>query len=677
MFFLRLLSFTLLSVFGTSITQATITLHGSSTDYHETGGDWLTMGTNDIDSSGGLGTSGFVFFGSFDGASASGQPWGTDVRDLPDYVTNVDAGADFASIADEYPGYGSIDQPTLKDNSNTLGGIAVATGGTAGSTLEVFKFTISGLDAGKTLRVGILSDIEVQAGGNWDPTSITLSDESSTVTVGNHTSSPLTINLNRVNAGWSFFDIDADGTYAVSGTKRLSSQGVGIGGITFDANPPDPLDPPPSTYTLWQSTHWTPVEIADPVISGRYADPDGDGVVNFHEYAFAMNPKGSDSSLSPFIKSVSGGHALSLRQRIGGTGDLWTSYVLDDIRYFAQYSSDLRRWFSGSAWLTQVGEALDNSDGTEQVDLQSAFPFTAEGRAFFRVSATSTDPLKIMCIGDSNTQGNSGAYRLYLQDLLFDAGIGYDFLGTVTGFNASTTPAGRVRDPHHEGFSARRIQEIHTEIQTNGEGGTHILDDLALQPDIVLLMAGTNDMIAGGTNAAFDPGPPLSDPNAIADAPGHFEAMLNDIYTKVPGVHVFVARILPVGPPNGGDNAAQIAGLVNMQLEVIKFNEDFIDRLPANPNINRNGGKLTIVDVFSEFNPNRLKMPSRFHPGTVYPGYGQLAKVWYDALVSAGLAPELAERGIRDTDGAAPQWPNPWTWMGITSMAQMATPCST
>jgi len=34
---------------------------------------------------------------------------------------------------------------------------------------------------------------------------------------------------------WVFFDIDADGTYAVSGTQRTATIGYSIGALTFDS----------------------------------------------------------------------------------------------------------------------------------------------------------------------------------------------------------------------------------------------------------------------------------------------------------------------------------------------------------------------------------------------------------------------------------------------------------
>lgn len=61
---LRLFTLPLL-VLSLSSAWADIQIHGSTSAYTETGGDWLSLGSNDIDGSGGLGSDGFIFFGNF------------------------------------------------------------------------------------------------------------------------------------------------------------------------------------------------------------------------------------------------------------------------------------------------------------------------------------------------------------------------------------------------------------------------------------------------------------------------------------------------------------------------------------------------------------------------------------------------------------------------------------
>ncbi|MGD7652240.1 MAG: hypothetical protein ACQCXQ_03425 [Verrucomicrobiales bacterium] len=206
-------------------------------DYAETGGDWLSMGDNDIDGDGGLGTDGFFFFGDFDGAAENNQDFTHHVASVPSYVSEIAAGADLIAVAAEYDGYGAIDDPILLDGTDGYGGVALGSGaGVAGASYDLLTFTIAGLPEGTTVRVGVLGGVEANSDGRWDPTSITLSDGTTSATVGDHDLNPLPASPGGVNAGWAFFDVITDGVYTVSATQRLSTQGAGIGGLTFDSS---------------------------------------------------------------------------------------------------------------------------------------------------------------------------------------------------------------------------------------------------------------------------------------------------------------------------------------------------------------------------------------------------------------------------------------------------------
>lgn len=51
-------------------------------------------------------------------------------------------------------------------------------------------------------------------------------------------------------------------------------------------------------FALWQTKFFTAGELADPLISGPDADPDFDGLSNFHEYAFVLDPRTSSPASS-------------------------------------------------------------------------------------------------------------------------------------------------------------------------------------------------------------------------------------------------------------------------------------------------------------------------------------------------------------------------------------------
>jgi len=233
---------------------AGIVVHGSTTAWQETGsGDWLTMGTNDIDGSGGLGTDGFIFYHPGGENISGGLTYISTsyVESLPSYISSHVEGADF-NVINTFSNMdpAGVDDPVALDGTDVQTGIAASnnTGG-GGALREVMKFTVSNLPAATTVRVGVYSGNQGPADGRWQPTSITLSDGTNSATVGNHSTSALapspggTSGTTVLTGGWVYFDIDADGTYALSGTVR--SQGVSFAGLTFDS-----VVPEPSTFVL-------------------------------------------------------------------------------------------------------------------------------------------------------------------------------------------------------------------------------------------------------------------------------------------------------------------------------------------------------------------------------------------------------------------------------------------
>lgn len=225
--------------------QAGISIHGSTTAFQETGGDWLTMGANDIDSSGGLGTDGYYFAGAetspgvFNGVQNNNSGDFAAVGVQASYITAFAGSASVVGTAYGNSAFGVLDDALLLDGTDAYGGFWIGTGGSAGDTLENVTFTVGPLAAGQTVRVGVMSGLNQDTDGRWEPTSITLSDGISIATVGDHITSPLPTDPGGIqaNGGWVFFDIDAAGDYTLSGTKRLSTQGLGFSGVTFDSIP--------------------------------------------------------------------------------------------------------------------------------------------------------------------------------------------------------------------------------------------------------------------------------------------------------------------------------------------------------------------------------------------------------------------------------------------------------
>jgi len=98
--------------------------------------------------------------------------------------------------------------------------------------------------------------------------------------------------------------------------------------------------------------------------------------------------------------------------------------------------------------------------------------------------------VKIMPLGDSITAGYQaelGGYRWPLENLLLDAGYAFDYVGSLSIASPPSMPR-----PWHEGHGGYQIE--------SADGGNQLAGavvDSALrtyQPDVILLLAGTNNL---------------------------------------------------------------------------------------------------------------------------------------------------------------------------------------
>ena len=110
--------------------------------------------------------------------------------------------------------------------------------------------------------------------------------------------------------------------------------------------------------------------------------------------------------------------------------------------------------------------------------------------------------IKIMPVGDSitNGDGEQGGYRKYLYDALTKKGYKIDMVGPNGKNSASAN--GISYDDNHAGYSGYQIKEVPSWGQQQGGKGS-LYNELKnanavkqAQPDIILLMIGTNDLTA-------------------------------------------------------------------------------------------------------------------------------------------------------------------------------------
>jgi lysophospholipase L1-like esterase len=198
-------------------------------------------------------------------------------------------------------------------------------------------------------------------------------------------------------------------------------------------------------------------------------------------------------------------------------------------------------------------------------------------------SAESNGGVRVMPLGDSLTEGLSvaGGYRIDLWSKLVAGGYKVDFVGSMS--NGPST----LGDHDHEGHSGWTIAQIDANV------GTWLP---TYTPRTILLHIGTNDIYG-------------SDP---AGAPARLATLLDHITALAPNADVFVAQIIPVSCCDATVRTynAAIPGIVQARV---------------------NAGKhLHLVDMYDALSTADLL--DGIHPGTV--GYGKMATVWYNALLS-------------------------------------------
>ena len=114
----------------------------------------------------------------------------------------------------------------------------------------------------------------------------------------------------------------------------------------------------------------------------------------------------------------------------------------------------------------------------------------------FAMPLLSAEPLRILCVGDSITQGGKNdreeyTYRLPLQRKLRAAGIAFDFIGSQNqGVHPDATwpevAPGVPFDPDHEGYYGNKTADVIRKATAAWTADSPV-------PDVVLIHLGTND----------------------------------------------------------------------------------------------------------------------------------------------------------------------------------------
>ncbi len=94
---------------------------------------------------------------------------------------------------------------------------------------------------------------------------------------------------------------------------------------------------PPGGFSDWRHRRFSPTDLSDESLSGPYADPDADGVVNLLEFALGGDPHAPGSAPLPILESGGGAEDAAFRFTR-------PKAAAEAVRYDVQQSGDLTAW---------------------------------------------------------------------------------------------------------------------------------------------------------------------------------------------------------------------------------------------------------------------------------------------------------------------------------------------
>ena len=238
-------------------------------------------------------------------------------------------------------------------------------------------------------------------------------------------------------------------------------------------------------------------------------------------------------------------------------------------------------------------------------------------------------PLRIMALGDSITAGvgeegtdtGSGGYRAELVRLLEAKGYSVTMVGGRSDFSA------RIANRRHEGWPGYVIRSFPSDPAPQLYGRVTRSALLGARPDIVLVMAGTNDLLRKARRSAG---------YTVSNIVESMDAWLAQIFYLEPQVDVIVAGVVDsprllrcdVASFDGAPDCGPSDG-PNLKTLVAAYGQ--------------RGFHIELADGMGDAVPrDKDHFPDGIHP-TGDGGYDDVARVWVQALenVTAGY--------VRDT----------------------------
>ncbi|WP_299703310.1 SGNH/GDSL hydrolase family protein [uncultured Pontibacter sp.] len=246
-----------------------------------------------------------------------------------------------------------------------------------------------------------------------------------------------------------------------------------------------------------------------------------------------------------------------------------------------------------------------------------------------------SEPLKIMPLGNSITQGNMQhvSYRYPLWKKLLDADVNFEFVGSHTendggapSFNPYKGQTFSNRNEGHWGWSTDEV--------LNGKDGKGNLSQWlqGYSPDIVLMHLGTNDMFRN---------------QDIEQTIGEIETVINTIAEKSPGVTIFIAKLIPAHLQKVGPDAVRNIENLNQRIE------QFVKEQSSN------GPPIILVDQNTGFDATEgVDTYDGVHPNGS--GMEKMSQRWFDAILDEIIIPLPVElvsfKGKPTLNGVSLSW---------------------
>lgn len=218
------------------------------------------------------------------------------------------------------------------------------------------------------------------------------------------------------------------------------------------------------------------------------------------------------------------------------------------------------------------------------------------------VAKSNPDALRILCFGDSITEGSGaefqGGYRGPLKKMLTDAGLKCDFVGRRRTHG--------LADPEHEGRGGCRISRMkRREVREMFEANRNL--------DIIILLIGINDLIENR--------------NSVEATISHMSELLDQCAQNAPKARIVVGNLVP----NASDNPVNLYDPANVYVgsedKVLKFNRG----LPIIVESKKAAGiNVELVDLHSRL--SRKDLCDGIHPSRG--GYTKIAEAWFRAIIA-------------------------------------------